>query len=83
MVFETQEDNGELLSTDVQISFDADKAENAKVMHHEETIEGNDCTDDENLPPFELPSTYQDSDNRESLSESSAYAEHLNEHWGF
>ena len=40
-------------------------------------------SDDENLPPFELPAMYLDNNGRDSLSESKAYSEHLTEHWGF
>ena len=38
---------------------------------------------EENLPPFELPAAYRETTGRESLSETKAFADHLNEHWGF
>jgi hypothetical protein len=44
---------------------------------------GDNTGDDEILPPFELPDTYRDAAGRESLSETKAFADHLNEHWGF
>jgi hypothetical protein len=41
-----------------------------------------DGSDDEQLPPPELPAEYLAGD-RVSLSETDAYSAHLNEHWGF
>lgn len=52
------------------------------IMNGEAEIVG-DNDDEEELPPFELPEMYRDKGDRESLSETSAYSEHLNEHWGF
>jgi hypothetical protein len=39
--------------------------------------------DEEDLIPFALPENYHEKPGRESLSDTTAYSEHLNEHWGF
>jgi len=41
-----------------------------------------EAEDEEELPPFELPAAYQDS-NRDSLADDQHYQDHLTSHWGF
>jgi len=80
---ELRDDNGEIVIVTEENLTDVAEAVNAVTAQHANVSEGNEDVDDENIPPFELPALYLDSSKRESLSESSAYAEHLNEHWGF
>jgi len=80
---ELRDNNGEIVIVTEENLTDVAEAVKAVTAQHADVNDGNEDADDENLSPFELPATYLDSSQRESLSESSAYAEHLNEHWGF
>jgi hypothetical protein len=80
---ELRDDNGEIIIVTEENASKVAEAVKAVAAEQATVSDGNEDADDEDLPPFTLPAAYLDTSNRESLSESSAYAEHLNEHWGF
>lgn len=79
------DDNGNPVVVTEENAADIANAVKAVAAQQSTADSGEDLSDEDGevLPPFELPEMYRESSNRESLSESSAYANHLNEHWGF
>jgi len=80
---ELRDSNGEPVAVTDDNAAEIAEAVKAIAAQQATMSDDSEDADDENLAPFELPEMYRDNSNRESLSESSAYAEHLNEHWGF
>lgn len=80
---ELRDSNGEPVAVTEENAAEIAEAVKAIAAQQAAVPDDSEDADDENLPPFELPEMYRNNSKRESLSESSAYAEHLNEHWGF